>query len=296
MLTTHAPAKINLTLAVHGRRPDGRHDLTSLVAFAGVGDRLTLDPGRPLGLNITGPFAGDLSADAGNLVLEAVGNLAGVAGLPRAGHFSLVKRLPVASGIGGGSADAAAALRLVARLNGWPLDRPELMEAARRTGADVPVCLMSKARAMSGVGDQLGPPLDLPELFAVLANPGVAVSTASVFAALGLQKGEARRHDPGPGTNAGSWSKDGLGDAASLISADLEDHGNDLEGAACLMQPVIGVALAALGRAKGCRLARMSGSGATCFGLFGGRAESLAAAKALQTSNPEWWVRATILR
>ncbi len=170
-LTTRAPAKVNLTLAVHGRRDDGHHDLTSLVAFAGVGDELTLLPSPRESLAIAGPFAAGLETDPDNLVLRAARHLRERAPGLRSGAFRLLKRLPVASGIGGGSADAAAALRLLARLNGLPLSDPRLMAAARATGADVPVCLASRSRVMAGVGDELHPPLRLPRLFAVLVNP-----------------------------------------------------------------------------------------------------------------------------
>lgn len=296
MLTTRAPAKVNLTLAVHGRRPDGYHDLTSLVAFAGIGDSLSLDPAGLPGLTITGPFAAGLAADGSNLVLKAVQHLDGLLPLGHVGHFTLLKRLPVASGIGGGSADAAAALRLVARARGWRLDLPEVMAAARLTGADVPVCLTSKARRMAGTGDVLGRPLQLPRLFAVFANPGVGVSTAAVFAALGLQPGQLHKPVMQLQKPVGSWREDGPEDANSLISGSLTGHGNDLENAACRIQPVIIEVLQALRASKHCRLARMSGSGATCFGLFDDRDQSLTAAGSLAKAFPTWWVRATVLR
>ncbi len=190
MLRTRAPAKVNLTLTVHGRRADGYHELTSLVAFAGVGDELSLDPEAREGLTTAGPFGHGLETQ-GNLVLKAAAAFRErVPGL-RGGAFHLVKRLPVASGIGGGSADAAAALRLLARLNGLRPGDPRLFEAAQAVGADVPVCLASRARVMTGIGDGLGPTLRLPSLFAVLVNPGVATPTPAVFAALGLKPASA---------------------------------------------------------------------------------------------------------
>ncbi len=318
MLTTRAPAKINLTLAIHGRRSDGYHDMTSLVAFAGIGDSLSLDPARADGLSITGPFASGLAADDGNLVLKAVQHLNTRRPLGHVGHFTLIKRLPVASGIGGGSADAAAALRLLARARGWPTDLPDVMVAARQTGADVPVCLMSKARMMAGIGDVLGVPLKLPKLHAVLINPGVPVSTAAVFAALnhhnlehydptkpaptfvrnapGLQQGQLQTSASEPHMAVGPWRDGGPEDTASLIDGILHGHANDLEAAACRIQPVIKDVLEALGRAKGCLMARMSGSGATCFGLFADRGQSLIAARSLTKTFPHWWIRATVLR
>lgn len=290
-LATRAPAKVNLSLSVLGRRADGYHELDSLVAFAGVGDELSLSPGEPGGFQLSGPFAAGLSADTDNLVLKAERVLREeIAGL-RSGRFRLVKRLPVASGIGGGSADAAATLRLLARLNDLPLSHPALLAAAGRIGADVPVCLEARARIMRGIGDQLGPSLRLPRLFALLVNPGVAVETAPVFRALGLQAGQGhaggvepfQAEEPSPVTSA------------SLI-ASLAASGNDLEAPAHAVAPVIGEVLSALSALPGCRLARMSGSGATCFALFDDCGASAAAGKRLSKQQPDWWVKPTVLR
>jgi 4-diphosphocytidyl-2-C-methyl-D-erythritol kinase len=174
-----APAKVNLTLRVLGRRADGYHDIESLVAFAGVGDALTFKPGDDLALTVGGPTGAAAGDVADNLVLKASRALAErVAGV-RLGRFTLSKRLPVAAGLGGGSADAAAALRLLARANALAPDDPRLMQAARATGADVPVCLDPRPRRMRGIGDILSDPLDLPRLFAVLVNPGVGVAAAA---------------------------------------------------------------------------------------------------------------------
>ncbi len=183
-----APAKVNLTLRVVGRRADGYHDLESLVVFAGVGDRLAFAPARALDLKVRGPTAGAAGNLSDNLVFKAARALADrVPGL-KLGRFELSKRLPVAAGLGGGSADAAAALRLLARANRLTLDDPRLIQAARATGADVPVCLDPRPRVMRGIGDVLSAPLDLPRLPAVLVNPGVAVPTKDVFAALALPR------------------------------------------------------------------------------------------------------------
>src|SRR6478736_1295562 len=181
-----APAKVNLTLRVVGRRADGYHDLESLVVFASVADTLTFAAGRTLALSVGGPAAGASGAVADNLVLKAARALAERVEGVKLGRFVLSKRLPVAAGLGGGSADAAAALRLLARADRIALDDTRLMQAAQATGADVPVCFDPKPRLMRGVGDVLSAPLDLPRLFAVLINPGVAVSTREVFAALNL--------------------------------------------------------------------------------------------------------------
>jgi 4-diphosphocytidyl-2-C-methyl-D-erythritol kinase len=277
-----APAKINLTLRVLGRRADGYHELESLVAFAGVGDALTFAPGGALTLAVSGPTAQAAGDNADNLVLKAARALAEkVAGLTL-GRFALSKRLPVAAGLGGGSADAAAALRLLARANGVALDDPRLMQAAQATGADVPVCLDPKARLMSGVGDVLSDPLDLPRLFAVLVNPGVAVSTREVFAALNLPP-------------ARQPAEAGPAPAKAALLAEIADGRNDLEEPAIGLEPVIADVLAVLRQLPGCRLARMSGSGATCFGLFQTNAAATAAARTLRVGYPAWWVRATVL-
>lgn len=294
MLASRAPAKVNLGLHVLGRRQDGYHRLDSLVAFAGVGDLLSLDPGPVPCLTVAGPFGDGLEADDGNLVLTAIAHLSRLLPGLKAGHFTLHKRLPIASGIGGGSADAAAALRLVARHNRLPPDHPALHEAARQTGADVPVCLASRARVMAGAGEVLGAPLRLPRLFAVLVNPRVAVPTSAVFARLGLAPGETGPSQPPAPMPTAQRMAIMTGDA--FIAMVLAPMVNDLEAPARALAPVIDEVLARLAAAPGCRLARMSGSGATCFGLFGSCAESAAAARAIRSAQPHWWIKPTILR
>ncbi len=202
-----APAKVNLTLRVLGRRADGYHDIESLVAFADVGDALTFAPARDLTLTVRGPTAAAAGDTADNLVLKAARALAERVDGLKLGRFALSKRLPVAAGLGGGSADAAAALRLLARANRMTRDDPRLMAAARATGADVPVCLDPRPRFMRGIGEILSEPLDLPRLPAVLVNPGVAVATKDVFAALRLGSvGKA-------GASSPSWPIGGAGSA-----------------------------------------------------------------------------------
>ncbi|WP_375407717.1 4-(cytidine 5'-diphospho)-2-C-methyl-D-erythritol kinase [uncultured Methylobacterium sp.] len=288
-LVTRAPAKVNLTLHILGRREDdGYHELESLVAFTGSGDTLILDPGDRLGLTVSGPTAGPAGPIDHNLVIRATRHLeASVPGL-RWGEFHLVKRLPVAAGIGGGSSDAAAALRLLARLNGIPIDDPVVRDAARRTGADVPVCLEPRARMMLGAGESIGGTLNLAPLPALLINPGVPVATAPVFRALGLSAGQRHGGAPHPDFSA-CLGIDGALDR--LLPAR-----NDLEAPALTVAPVIGVALDALRAEPGCRLARMSGSGATVFGLFGDRASVIRAARRIRAGNPGWWVRPSLLR
>lgn len=294
LLRARAPAKVNLTLHVLGRRPDGFHELDSLVAFAGcAADALTLEPGRALGLGrVDGPFSGAVTGEGDqNLVLRAARAAAErIEGL-RLGVFGLTKRIPVAAGLGGGSADAGAALRLIAEANGLAADDPRLRQAAAATGSDVPACLLSRACRMSGRGETVEP-LGLPPLAAVLANPLKAVSTAQVFGALGLSPGAASLED-----------KAGEGPAAAPASPSSPDellsrvrHGrNDLEAPAITLLPEIAAGLESLARAEGCRVARMSGSGATAFGLFGDLGTAKRAARALAPRLPDWWIRVTLL-
>ncbi|MBN9509115.1 MAG: 4-(cytidine 5'-diphospho)-2-C-methyl-D-erythritol kinase [Alphaproteobacteria bacterium] len=274
MLEQFAPAKVNLALHVLGHREDGYHRLDSLVVFAGVGDRVRAAPAATLSLTLTGPRSAALPAGAENLVLRAAERLAATAGVRDGARLVLDKQLPVASGIGGGSTDAAAALRLLARL--W---RPALTPDAMRRlalglGADVPVCLAARPARMGGIGEVLTPAPDLPPCGMVLINPGVAVATPAVFAA--RQGAFSPPLDLPP-----AWP-----DAATM-ARDLGRAGNDLEAPAITLAPAIGAVLAALGAWPGCLLARMSGSGATCFGLFDSPASARTAAAGL--ARPGWW-------
>lgn len=266
-----APAKVNLALHVTGRRDDGYHLLDSLVVFADVGDRLTAMPDAALSLAVTGPRAAGVPTDAGNLVLRA----AALLGAGRGARIVLEKHLPAAAGIGGGSSDAAAALRMLAQLWGLPL--PDAT-AVLALGADVPVCLQARPARMRGIGEALGPLPPLPPLWLVLVNPGVPVPTGPVFAALA-----SRDNAPLPPVLPS------FGDAAAL-AAWLRTCRNDLEQPACTLVPVVGQVLSALAAQRGCLLARMSGSGATCFGLFAAAPEAAKAAAALRIAAPGWWV------
>jgi 4-diphosphocytidyl-2-C-methyl-D-erythritol kinase len=286
LLVETAPAKVNLTLRVLGRRADGYHEISSLVVFADCGDRLGLTPGDALALTVGGPRSAQAGADADNLVLKAASALA--ARIPGVvlGAFHLDKELPVAAGLGGGSADAAAALRLLARANALGRDDPHLYGAARATGADVPVCLDPRPRLMWGIGEKLSAPLNLPPMHAVLANPGVVVPTKLVFA------GWTPAAAPAAGLDLGAASK--LANPDELLGC-LAKQPNDLEASAIALAPVIADALAALRILAGCRLARMSGSGATCFGLFDSAAAAQSAAELLRDKYPQWWVRDCVL-
>jgi 4-diphosphocytidyl-2-C-methyl-D-erythritol kinase len=283
-LAGFAPAKVNLTLHVLGRRADGYHEIESLVAFAGVGDRLTFAAGAELTLQVTGPTAAAAGEGHDNLVLKAARAACERVPNLRLGSFRLEKQLPVAAGLGGGSSDAAAALRLIAQANRLLPDDPRLSAAARATGADVPVCLGARARMMRGIGEILGRPIVLPPLPAVLINPGVAVATKDVFAALAAS--------PLAGAPQADDVISGAAGFAAVVAA-LKSRRNDLEAPALRIQPVIGEVLAALRGSTDCALARMSGSGATCFGLFASDAAAQSAAAAVQAAHPTWWVRAT---
>lgn len=290
-LADTARAKVNLTLRVLGRRPDGYHELESVVAFADVADRLTLAPAAEAGLTVTGPGAADCGEVRDNLVLRAARALGEkIEGL-RTGAFTLEKHLPAAAGIGGGSADAAAALRLLAVHNDLACTDARVMAVARATGADIPVCVASHACVMTGVGDNIAP-LTLPPLPCVLVNPRVAVPTRDVFAALGLKPGELRT-GVGEVLEAIVWPKDG---APAEEWLDVLTGGvNDLEAPAIRVQPVVADVLDALRGLDGARLVRMSGSGATCFALFDNTTAAGVAAETLRRAQPTWWVEASVL-
>jgi len=284
-------AKVNLTLRVNGRRADGYHELESVVAFADCADRLTLTPGPDLALKMSGPLAQACGETSDNLVLKAARLLAERVHNMKAGSFSLDKVLPVAAGIGGGSADAAAALRLLAQLNGLALDDPRIIEVAQLTGADVPVCVRSLACVMTGAGETLAP-LSLPKMPCVMVNPGVPVATRDVFNALGLRHGELlvgatdvllQDRWPEEGSSLEDW-----------VEA-LAASSNDLEAAAMRVEPVVGEVLSALSATNGAWLTRMSGSGATCFAIFENTADAQRAAEKIRSDHPGWWVHAGTL-
>jgi 4-diphosphocytidyl-2-C-methyl-D-erythritol kinase len=284
-------AKVNLTLRVLGRRVDGYHDLESVVAFADCADRLTLKAGSDLILTATGPRAQECGETADNLVIKAARLLGErVAGL-KVGEFTLDKQLPVAAGIGGGSADAAAALRLLARANTIRIDDIRVITAAELTGADVPVCLSSRACVMTGVGETLLP-LNLPKMPCLLVNPRVPVATGDVFAALGLRSGEIRVGATDV-VQAPDWPESAASfeDWLDILAAGT----NDLEAPAMRIQPVIGEVLSALRAIAGVGLARMSGSGATCFAIFDNDEAAQRAAQSIQLGHPSWWVHAGTL-
>lgn len=275
-----ASAKVNLFLHVGGRRIDGFHPLQSLAVFTGAGDLLRVETAPQLSLAMDGPFAAGLAAENDNLVLRAARALAVEAGTLAGAQLTLTKNLPVASGIGGGSADAAAALRALKAL--WRTETPDevLLEIAATLGSDVPVCLPSQAAYMEGRGEILTP-VRLPQLPMLLVNPGVAVPTREVFGALQTRSGVAL-----------DLPRNGFADTAALLDF-LGRTRNDLEKPARKIQPVIGTVLDALAALPGAALVRMSGSGATCFALFADEAACAHGAEALKVAQPGWWVAPT---
>ena len=283
-----AAAKVNLWLHVTGRRDDGYHCLESLVAFAGIGDSLELERADCFSLDVRGPFADRLRAGDDNLVMRAALGLART--FPNRIHparMSLTKTLPVSSGLGGGSADAAAALRGLCALSGFTADRERLFALSRRLGADVPACLAGHAALISGIGDCLSP-VRLPPNGVVLVNPGVELSTWEVF--------DRFDHDGGvetatcrPVCSDRSWRN------INRLAQALAGRGNDLERPALTVLPEIDRVLAVLESCPGALLARMSGSGATCFALLSCLDEAHNAARMIKADHPHWWVVATQL-
>jgi 4-diphosphocytidyl-2-C-methyl-D-erythritol kinase len=279
MTSIFAPAKINLTLHVCGRRADGYHLLDSLVVFAGAGDWISVRRADDIRLDVTGPYAAGLSGEGDNLVTRAARYLLAVTGRNEGAHITLEKNLPIASGIGGGSSDAAATLIALAQL--WDENLAQLADAdlAAKLGADVPVCLRRVPTLMRGIGELLTPAPDLPPAWLVLVNPNKPLATKAVFGALG-----GRYSNP---SAAARFT--GLSTAADLARA-LNDGRNDLAAPAGEVMPEIAEMLAALEGTTGCLLARMSGSGPTCFGLYGDSQAAGAAAEALKSARPGWWV------
>ncbi|MBO88679.1 MAG: 4-(cytidine 5'-diphospho)-2-C-methyl-D-erythritol kinase [Rickettsiales bacterium] len=276
-----APAKINLYLHVVGRRANGFHELESLIGFMDEFDTLTLTPAEELGLEITGTFAPGLSNGEDNLVLRAARALGKVAGLEPKVHIKLQKHLPVAAGLGSGSADAAATLRGLAKFWNIDTDKVDLREVGFGLGTDIPACLVSDTVHVSGVGERLEAGPILPNAGLVLVNPGVTLATPSVF--------HARRGGFTPASPMIKVPRN-LDDLVTI----LENRSNDLTEPALRLAPVIREVLTALKEAPGCRLARLSGSGATCFGIFDNPDAAITAAGTIKTEG--WWVRPSRFR
>jgi 4-diphosphocytidyl-2-C-methyl-D-erythritol kinase len=278
-LSLAAPAKVNLYLHVTGKRQDGYHLLDSLVAFTDICDRIAIAPANDLTFQADGPFAGAFAGEdpAGNLVVRAARALAAVAGRDANVALSLTKNLPVASGIGGGSADAAACLRGLARLWGIDPAGEAVMAVAAKLGSDIPACVAGRACFMGGVGTELSQAPALPPAGLLLVNPGIGLSTPAVYRARQGDFTPAMRFDTPPAD-------------ARALAALLADRRNDLTAPAIAQVPEIATVLDAIAQSEGCLLARMSGSGATCFGLFDDVAEAALAAEAIAHVNARWWV------
>jgi 4-diphosphocytidyl-2-C-methyl-D-erythritol kinase len=283
-LTEIARAKVNLTLRVLGRRPDGYHELESLVAFADVGDGIDFFPGAPAAVTVHGSFAeGITGANIAALALQKAA--AAVPGI-ELGAVAIDKRLPVAAGLGGGSADAAAVLRAIRRANPSREAGIDWRAIAASLGADVPVCLLSAAQFMWGTGHDTATVPALPVLPAILVNPGVPLATAAVFRALAAS--------PAPSAPAVPLPPGPFRDVAAVVTY-MGDHANDLEPVATALCPPVGTVLATLRALSGVRIARMSGSGPTCFALFDATADAADAARRVGDREPGWWVAATTL-
>ena len=280
-----AKAKLNLTLEVLGRRADFYHEVRSLVGFTDLGDSVALEPGDELALAVDGPFAGALEGD--NLIIAAAEATKSEAPGIALGRFELTKSLPVAAGLGGGSADAAAALRLLAEANPATLSPAALAEIAARLGSDVTACLASRPALMTGRGEHVAEIRGMPACGVVLVNPGLPLATASVYAALNAAPLSAGPVDTEPVPDFGG-SFERLIDYAT-------PRGNDLTAAALRLAPAIGEVLTALRRVASTRLVQLAGSGPTCFALFATADEAEDAGASLQAAHPSWWVAATSL-
>ncbi len=288
-VTETAPAKVNLTLHVTGRREDGYHLLESVVAFADVCDVLSFSKAPEFTLAVSGPYSDHLADTSDNLVLNAAHALAhGMKALPPGAAIELEKNIPVAAGLGGGSSDAAACIRGLLRFHDLEASDTALSQVAAGVGADVTVCLRPQVSFMSGIGQLVEPATALPKVPAVLVNPGVPLPTAAVFDALGLEPGEAFPAETPPFPNTSFRDVRDLADY-------LTGCRNDLEAPAARMIREIGDIQEALFACPGCLIARMSGSGPTCFALFESDDAAAAAVLALTVEHPNWWVVSTVL-
>ncbi len=274
-------AKINLYLHITGRAPNGYHSLSMGVAFLTIGDKLRINEAPDFYLTGEGPFFHHVPSDQGNLALKAAHALAAYAGASRKAHIHLCKDLPVASGLGGGSADAATTLLLLNQLWGLNYSLETLADIGLGLGTDVPLCLYRQPAFVSGIGERIYPMAFFPALSIVLVNPGVEVLTAKVY--------ETYRHFGGPFSREVVFPS--FHDVTSLVAA-LHDTRNDLVEAALVHTPVIATVLERLGKSQGCLFARLSGSGATCYGIFRDEASAAQAAREIHAQEPEWWVRA----
>jgi len=281
-----ARAKINLDLLITGQRDDGYHLLDSLVVFAEYGDTVSASPSDRLNLKISGPFANGLKAETDNLILRAARLLQETYTIKQGAEIHLVKNLPVASGIGGGSADAAAAIKALGDLWGISDMVQNMKESSLSLGADLPVCLLSETAHMRGIGEDLSPVNISFPLYLLLVNAGVSVSTAGIFAA------RAQRKTPFSSVRRLPDEISSLPQLTTILRA----GGNDLQQDACQARPEIETTLQQVGSMDDCAFAGMSGSGATCFGIFPTLEAARAAARRLARDFPDWWVAAASVR
>lgn len=285
-LSEKAPAKVNLSLRVLGQRTDGFHQISSIVAFADIADVLELTPSTRASFAVSGPFAAAITADD-NLVERAERAFREKCSSAQPARISLDKQLPVAAGIGGGSADAAAALRLMANANPGCVPAAEIEKIAASLGSDVVVCLASRAARMSGRGEKVTPLAAFPPLHVVLVNPGAALAAGEIYAAL--------RAAPSNGENAKSAETIPRLETAHDVIAHMRETGNDLEAPAIAMAPVVGEVLSMIAETPGCAIARMSGSGSTCFGIYETAMQAETSAQIIAESYPDWWIKKAIL-
>lgn len=285
-VSERAPAKINLSLRVHGKRTDGFHEISSLVAFAGIADTVTVSSYQADGFSLSGPFSSSLTGNE-NLVEKAIALFRSHCPSAKPMNVELDKQLPVAAGLGGGSADAAATLRQLAGANPGALTGERLEEIAASLGSDVVVCLRSTASWMHGRGEKVNPITDFPPLPAVLVNPGVLLGAGEVYGALGAptlaDTGFARKG----GVPKFSSTED--------VMRYLGGNSNDLQEPATRLAPVIAEVISSIKSTQGCTLARMSGSGSSCFGIYGSQSQASQARRSIAEMHPDWWVVDTTL-
>jgi 4-diphosphocytidyl-2-C-methyl-D-erythritol kinase len=281
-ITFFAPAKINLYLHITAKRNDGYHLIESLVAFADCGDQVSVASSDKLKLNIKGPFSENLTSNHDNLVIKAAILLANFAGIKATADITLIKELPVASGLGGGSADAAATLHALTKLWGLTVSPKDLHILAKKLGSDVPVCLKAVASIITGVGENITPVRKLPQLWVVLVNPRVSVSTAEVFANYHNEFSIPQPYTANP-------------QSAQEVANLLSGYRNDLTSAALKVAPIIKDVLTAVEATENQLLTRISGSGATCFALFKTKCAAITATEFLRAQYPMWWVKTVSL-
>jgi 4-diphosphocytidyl-2-C-methyl-D-erythritol kinase len=288
VLTVFAPAKVNLHLHVTGRQSDGYHLLDSLAVFADIGDTLVFEPSKVFSFTAEGPFAGlfssaeiDTSPQSKNLVVKAALRLSALLARELNVSIRLIKNLPLGSGLGGGSTDAAACLRGLCQLWNVPLSQPHIDSLALQLGRDVPVCLKSRTCIMRGTGEHILSGPNLPELPVVLAWPARPVSTAEIFQSLKMPRYSSPVEFP-----------DHFDEPDALCDFLNHSSRNDLQQVSLTLPPVISDTLSAISQQSGCLLARMSGSGSACFGIFKNEGQAHRAADAMRLSHPDWWIQA----